>query len=75
MRTNLTKNEVFWWLLESHTCAPNGHFIIFVKISILIMDNTQTQSQYLAPKCEVFEVELEDFMKQTSYHYMGGPDD
>ncbi len=33
------------------------------------MDNTQIQSQYPAPKCEVFEVE--DFMKQTSYHYMG----
>ena len=39
------------------------------------MDNTQIQSQYPAPKCEVFEVELEDFMKQTSFHYMGAPDD
>lgn len=55
--------------------AHRTGFIIFVKITILIMDNTQTQSQYLAPKCEVFEVELEDFMQQTSYHYMGGPDD
>ena len=38
------------------------------------MDNTQIQSQYPAPKCEEFEVELEDFMKQTSYHYMGAPE-
>lgn len=30
------------------------------------MDNTQIQPQYPAPKCEVFEVELEDFMKPAS---------
>lgn len=35
----------------------------------------ETREQYLSPECEKFEFERDDIMKQTSYHYMGGPDD